>query len=207
MGLLKGSSAYLIGSVDHHKNPNKWRKDITKDLLNPLGVNVYNPLMKPSWFQEEYPLVDNVHPSKDFELFKAVLNNRECKEFTDITPIENRMNAVRELCLRMANDCNFIIGFVPKKFTVGTWEEFGVAALSKKPILLYLPEGYDTSTWIPAQLNKSLNRFFEDSFTNIDDLYNRVKSIDSGDAKVNNLEWLFLSYFNNKDIKNELSIY
>ncbi len=205
MGLLNGTSVYLIGSVDHHKNPRGWRKEIADKLLHPLGVKVYDPLVKPSWFQEKYPIPD---PSNDFEFLKTVMKSPN--EFSESLKqaAENRMNGVRELCLRMTHDCNFIICSMPKKFTVGTMEELGVAAAAKKPILLYLPDGADTSTWLPAQLNKScFYEFYDDSFATMNALYDRVRLIDSGDVDVNSLEWLFLSYFDNEDVKNEFSIH
>ena len=52
MGLLKGSSVYLVGAVDHAEDPRKWRREIANDLLTPLSVRVYDPLVKPSWFDE-----------------------------------------------------------------------------------------------------------------------------------------------------------
>lgn len=202
MGLLKNSSVYLIGSVDHHKDPGKWRKDITKDLLHPLGIKVYDPLIKPDWFNQEYPL--DVGPSHDFVLFKEALY-AGCGGWTKETKeqIEKRMWAVRDLCLRMAHDANFIIASLPKKFTVGTMEELGVAAAAKKPILIYLPDGPATSTWLPPQIGKSIQSFKDCTFSTMDELYNKIRKIDSGEAKVDNLEWMFLSYFNDKVVINE----
>lgn len=206
MGLLQGTSVYLIGSVDHHKDPRKWRKDIATELLRPLGVKVYDPIVKPGWFNVEYPLACD--PSQDFIVFKEALAagcggwTKETKKLT-----EERMWAVRELCLRMAHDCSFIIASLPKKFTVGTLEELGVAAAAKKPILVYLPDGADTSTWLPAQMGKSLESFRKNSFSTMEELYNRVREIDSGDADVDNLDWIFLSYFNDKVVKNEFPDY
>lgn len=197
MGLLAGSSVYLIGAVDHAADPRKWRKDITKSLLAPLNIRVYDPLVKPSWFNQQYPTVQG-DPSSDFIEFKALLNGNYIQHNRE--QISARMCAVRKLCLRMAHDANFIIGFIPKQFTWGTFEELTAAASSGKPILLYLPDGLATSTWAPAQIGPS---FFDNSFTTIDALYNRVRSIDSGFGSVDNFEWMFLSYFNDEGI-NEL---
>jgi hypothetical protein len=209
MGLLNGTSVYLIGSVDHHKDPGKWRKEIAKDLLRPLGVKVYDPTTKPGWFNDEYPL--DCDPTLDFHLFKQLLSTKALP--TPAGPLggpdhprwlaEKRMWGVRDLCLRMAHDCNFIIASLPKKFTVGTLEELGVAAQAKKPILIYLPDGADTSTWIPAQIGKDLDNFFKNTFSTMEELYDRVRNIDSGDANVDNLSWIFLSYFNDEVVKNE----
>ena len=207
MGLLQGTSVYLIGSVDHHKDPRKWRKEIADELLRPLGIKIYDPLIKPDWFNQEYPLACD--PSLDFQQFKQLLTGTLLPTPGENGPLhtkwlaEKRMWAVRELCLRMAHDCSFIIASMPKKFTVGTLEEFGVAAAAKKPILMYLPDGFDTSTWLPAQIGKSVDSFLKNSFSSMEELHDRVRSIDSGDANVDNLEWIFLSYFNDKVIKNE----
>lgn len=201
MGLLKGTSVYLIGSVDHHKDPRKWRKEIATELLQPLGVKVYDPIIKPEWFNEDYPL--DCDPSQDFLQFKQLLKSTLSWSEHTKNLTEKRMWGVRELCLRMAHDANFIIASLPRKFTVGTFEELGVAASSKKPILVYLPDGADTSTWLPPQMGRSLESFRKNTFSTMEELYNRVRSIDSGDADVDNLEWIFLSYFNDKVIKNE----
>ena len=205
MGLLQGTSVYLIGSVDHHKDPRKWRKEISSELLSPLGVKVYDPIIKPSWFNDEFPLACD--PSTDFIQFKQLLTETLSNSNHTLTLTEQRMWAVRELCLRMAHDANFIIASLPKKFTVGTLEELGAAAAAKKPILVYLPDGADTSTWLPAQMGRDIKNFRENTFSTMEELYNRVRAIDSGDACVNNLDWIFLSYFNDKVIKNEFPDY
>jgi hypothetical protein len=205
MGLLQGTSVYLIGSVDHHKDPRKWRKDISEELLSPLGVKVYDPIIKPEWFNEEFPL--SCDPSSDFVQFKQLLTETLSHSQHTIKLAEERMWGVRELCLRMAHDANFIIASLPKKFTVGTLEELGVAAAAKKPILVYLPDGADTSTWLPAQMGRSVKSFRENTFSTMEELHNRVRSIDSGDANVNNLDWIFLSYFNDEVVKNEFPDY
>ena len=49
MNYLRGSSVYLTGAIDHSDDPRGWRKKITRELLLPMGVRVYDPLVKPSW--------------------------------------------------------------------------------------------------------------------------------------------------------------
>jgi hypothetical protein len=61
----------------------------------------------------------------------------------------------------------------------------------------------DTSTWLPAQMSMNLNKFFQNSFSTMQELCTRVLDIDSGSVKVDSLEWIFLSYFNDEAIKNE----
>jgi hypothetical protein len=215
MGLLRGTSVYLIGAIDHAEDPRKWRREIAQDLLLPMGVRVYDPLVKPSWFSEGM-LADDSY--KEIKLFKKFLRepqdtfpegcheNASSQEFRQKMHhllIEGRMQEIRKLCLRMANNADFIIGRLPKKFTVGTLEELTVAANAGKPILLHLPDGYDTSTWLPAQMGVS--SFFQNTFATMEELYDQLRSIDAGDTDVNNLEWVFLSYFNDKDVMNEFS--
>lgn len=188
MGLLNNSSVYLVGAVDCHEDPMRWRKEISSNLLEPLGIKVYNPLIKPKWFNDNFN-IDNI--DDEIKEFKRIINN-------DIQlDVEKRMFAVRKLCLRMASDANFIIASIPKKFTVGTFEELSIAANVGKPILIYMPDGIDISTWIPVQLFDNLKSFKEHTFTSMDDLYNYVKMVDSGDIKVDNIQWLFISYHNN----------
>lgn len=206
MGLLKGTSVYLIGQIDHAEDPRSWRRGIAKNLLSPMGVRIYDPLIKPFWLLEEIHGImppqwaKDLNPSEDFKVFKDFLTSPEEWSASAKPAIINRMNFIRKLCMRMAASCDFIIGSIPKKFTVGTMEELGFAAKCGKPILLYLPDGMDTSTWLPAQIGRN---FFKNSFTTMNELYDRVRSVDSGDADVDNLDWIFLSYFNDEVIKNE----
>ena len=151
MNKLRGSSVYLVGPVDHADNPNAWRQKVTDELLEPLGIKVYNPLVKPTWL-DRYSCLD------DFSKYYEVLNkiNSKCLEKEDIK-ILNGMKHVRDFCLRMAEDCNFMIVNLPKTFTVGTFEEIKVATDAGKPVLYHFPDGIP-STWLPVQdLNFNTN--------------------------------------------------
>lgn len=213
MGLLKGSSVYLIGSIDHAEDPRKWRKQLTNDVLTPLGVKVYDPLVKPAWFSNDKAWYGTFKSSYDeISFFKSYLRDPE----TEIPNhdkangwakmkhhlVTHRMQEIRKLCLSMVNSADFIIGKLPKQFTVGTLEELTIAANAGKPILLCLPDGMDTSTWLPAQVG---NSFWSNSFSTMEELSSKIMSIDAGDADVDNYEWIFLSYFNDEDVINEFS--
>lgn len=213
MGLLQGTSVYLIGAIDHAEDPRRWRREIAEELLLPLGVRVYDPLVKPSWFDVKALSEDNY---SEIKLFREHLKNpgnviipnradsdRPLAKRLHQVLIEARMQEIRRFCLRMAHNADFIIGLLPKKFTVGTFEEISVAAQAGKPILLCMPDGIDVSTWLPAQIGNHWGSFFDDSFTTMEELYERIRSIDSGDAEVDNFKWIFLSYFNDKVVKNE----
>ena len=185
MGLLKGSSVYLIGAVDHADDPRAWRRKLAEEVLVPMGIKVYDPLVKPSWLGDACvsgpdSIGQLVDPSKDFLIFKEFLKNPTQFTASESASIMARMDYIRKFCLRMASNCDFIIGSLPKRFTVGTLEELKVATDAGKPVLLHLPDGFETSTWLPAQIDG----FFRDSFKSMEELGQRLKDIDSGKAKV-----------------------
>lgn len=210
MGLLRGSSVYLVGPVDHSADPHKWRRDITNELLLPLGVKVYDPLVKPSWFTEKYDT--DISHLKDYKKWLSLIKTRYIMT-TDTAAdraveahsqsVWNNLDAVHRLCLRMANDCNFMIVHLPKEFTAGSFQEIEIAARAGKPILFHLPDGMDSSTWLPVQIYDNLKDYAQNCFTHWHELYDKIKLIDQGDASVDNLRWIFLSYFNDKDVNHE----
>jgi len=205
MGILNGTSVYLVGAVDHAEDPRKWRRELTENVLHPLGVKVYDPLIKPSWFLEQFPVDADIDPALDFLAMKKLLVGDH--NFSDevASQIEDRMWGVRELCLRYASDCSFMIVNMPKQYTVGSLEEVQVAADAGKPIFVVLPDGPATSTWLPAQIYDSIAEFREYSFESMSELSKQIESIDSGHQAVNTMRWIFLHYFMDQDVENELT--
>jgi len=199
MNLLKGSSVYLAGAVDHSDNPREWRINIAESLLSPMGVKVYDPLLKPSWSS---PAVKEA-PKDFFDSFDRVAVGHQTITFRD-RYLWNGMATIRRLCLRMVADCNFMIVSLPKKLTFGTLEELKLAVDAGKPVLLYMPDGV-ISTWLPLELASTLEEYRDSQFQSWSDLYSYLKAIDSGEKDVDKLKWLFLSYHNDSRIKNEIS--
>jgi nucleoside 2-deoxyribosyltransferase len=192
MNRLKGATAYLAGSVDHSEDPRKWRREIARDLLIPLGVGVYDPLIKPSWMCD----YAKTSPGR----YRDILNNPEHLLQNDIW---EGMAEVRKVDLRLAHSCDFMIVHLPKQFTVGTMEEISVAAAAGKPILVHAPDGCDISTWLPVQLASSPGEYRENHlFTNWFDLYSYIRGVDNGSLKVDNYKWIFITYSEDMDVRN-----
>lgn len=191
MNRLKGTTVYLAGSVDHHEDPRKWRKDIARDLLLPLGIRVYDPLIKPSWMCKQA----KTSPGR----YRDILNDPEHLLQDDLWA---GMAEVRKVDLRLAHSCDFMIVSLPKKFTVGTMEEISVAAAAGKPILVHAPDGFDVSTWLPVQLASSPKEYRENHlFVNWSDLYSYVRGVDNGSLKVDNYKWIFITYNEDMDVR------
>ena len=209
MNLLRGTTVYLAGAVDHHANPRLWREKIAKNIFQPMGVKVYDPLVKPSWLSNPA----TVNPATYREILSSShvyaaegTYNDVIRDQDDV--IWGGMMEVRNICLRMAANCDFMVVSLPKRFTVGTFEEISVAAKAGKPILFYMPDGVTVSTWLPTQVANSIEDFSHNCFEVWSDLYEYLNKINAGTTSVDNFKWLFLSYFNDEKVKaifNDLS--
>lgn len=195
MNLLRGSTVYLAGSIDFHQDPRGWRNRIREELLTPLGVRVYDPLIKPSWFSP----AARGNPNSYREALRSAAGGEESNTITDAA--WEAMAQIRKADLRFASDANFVICSLPKVFTVGTMEELAVATNAGKPILFHLPDGAGTSTWLPVQVAKSMDEYLDSVFYDWKSLYQRLLDIDAGRVRVDNYKWIFLSYFNDLAVK------
>lgn len=194
--LLRDTTVYLCGAIDHADDPRKWRKDITNKLLLPMGVKVYDPLVKPSWL----PGHARQSPQHFNKSIVKALNNDDSLE--DHKIFLEGIKTVRKIDLRLAHDCNFMICSLPKRFTAGTFEELAVASTAGKPILFHMPEGV-VSTWIPAQVADTLQEYKESHFPNWDSLYQYLTALDAGELEVDKFKWIFLSYHNDSLVQEE----
>lgn len=197
LNLLKGSSVYLTGAIDHHDDPRGWRRKITSELLTPMGVKVYDPLIKPSWL----PAAAQSGPS----IFRNAI---ECGVYGEISPKHDEMfddgiRTIRKIDLRFAHDCNFMICSLPRTFTAGTFEEIAVAANAGKPILMHMPDGVIT-TWLPAQIASSIAEYKQCHFGGWESLYEFLREVDAGSRCVDNYKWIFMSYHNDPKVRKEL---
>lgn len=198
MGLLTGTSVYLAGAIDFHKDPRSWRRNITNDLLNGLGIKVYDPLVKPSWLGEQSFL----EPSKFSDAIKDAVNGKFSSENDSI--FEHGIKQVRRIDLRFAHDCNFMICSVPKVFTSGTFEELSIAVNAGKPVLFHMPDGV-VSTWLPSQVSDTLYDYVGCHFGDWPTLYDYIRKVDLGIIGVDNFKWIFLSYHYDNKVKRELN--
>jgi hypothetical protein len=63
-----------------------------------------------------------------------------------------------------------------------------------------MPDGI-VSTWLPTQIANEIYEYKDSHFDSWENLYNYISGVDGGTIRVDNWRWLFLSYFNDPDVK------
>lgn len=135
--MISGLRAYLAGPVENSDDAVSWRLDMS-NFLRQLGVVVYDPLIKPDWFPENCKI--------DPKAYKNVINSVEPSASAIIDTFE-ATSFLRKACLKMVSSCDFVICYMPKMFTAGTFEEIYLAGNLDKPVLFCMPDGI-VSTWV-----------------------------------------------------------
>lgn len=188
MGLLSGSTAYLAGAIEFAQSPTSWREQIKRELLLPLGIRPYDPLMKPSFMSE----AAKGDPS-DYRKLLTVPKEQD--------KIWSALSEIRDIDRQYVYACDLVICSLPKMFTVGTFEELTIAATCNKPVLVHCPDGL-ISTWLPPMLARSSTEYWSHvHFNSWEVLYEHIRQIDNGDIEVDKLKWIFVSYFNDPSVK------
>jgi hypothetical protein len=153
-----------------------------------MGVRPYDPLVKPTFMSE----MAKGNPSE----YRKMLTSPS--EQDKVWPA---LKEIRDIDRQFAYACDFMICSLPKLFTVGTFEELTIAVSCNKPVLLHSPDGL-ISTWLPPMLaNTSQDYWANNHFNEWGPLYEHLRGINEGTAKVDNLKWIFLTYFNDPDVK------
>jgi hypothetical protein len=191
MNLLRGSTVYLCGSIEHAQSPTSWREQIKRELLLPLGIKPYDPLAKPTFLSE----LAKGNPAE----YRQMLIKPDQQE-----RVFSALAEIRNLDRQFAYACDFMICNMPKVFTVGTFEELSIAAACNKPVLVYSPDGL-ISTWLPPMLAPNAEDYWSRvHFNEWDALYAHLRGIDDGSSGVDNLKWIFITYFNDPDIRKRM---
>lgn len=177
---LSGSRVYLAGPVEYDFSAVSWREQITEQL-KPYNVDIYNPLVKPSWLPE--------HCKVDPAIYKNVLSGSTEMSKQEVFQATAEM---RRLCLRMVATVDWVICYLPKTFTCGTFEEIYLAAKLEKPVLFCMPNGM-ASTWIlPIYANAdTMNDVY---FYNWESLMAHIDKLDKGVAHMDPYMWLAANY-------------
>jgi len=211
MGLLRNTKVYLAGPIEYAgdgKGGIIWRDKIT-ETLHEMGVRVYDPMKKPSWYPriakgnpgiyvkevlEEYHAKDEEADSEHVEAVRdAASRVRVEKAFEAIKFIER-------VDFRYVNDCEWLIVYLPAQRTYGTIDEIRAAVNAGKPILIFSEEVIPSS-WIMG-ICATPDDFDEVFFPDMDKLVEYVKRIDNGEVEIDPAKWIFLTYFNqNLDLK------
>ena len=214
MGLLHNSKVYLAGSIEYNpdgKGGTIWRNDITP-ILQEMGIRVYNPMRKPSWYPRN--AVDK-NPSS---YVNEVIEHMDCKLCSDIKLAEqdghwsldhcygasqvaeayDAVKFIEDMSFRFIHDCEWVIAYVPRTFTVGTIDELRIAVDAKKPIFIVCPDVIPSS-WMMGMASTQRN-YGDVFFKTMDECVEHIRKIDRGAIQLDPKQWIWLSYFN-EDIK------
>lgn len=185
MNKLVNSTVYLCGSVEYDSSQLDWRADISKKLSE-LNIIPWNPLVKPVWF----PSFDrNIQNSWKEEIRKFYSDSSPSYVMDDIW---HKNAKIREFCLHLVANSNFIIVKLDKTFTVGSF--FELSLCKYKPVFV-ISEDPTISNWLISELNFTPNEFKNHFHKDIDSLMKYLNKIDSGAIIPNNLmRWSFMTY-------------
>ncbi len=180
MGILKNTSAYLAGPVEHSGDARSWREELA-EFLTALDVKVYDPMKPPEW-----ALFKGASPG---DVYKAYIGQKSSMTRKEAFAIQEN---VREVCKRWAYACDWLICYLPKVFTSGTFDELGICERTGKPIFLWTPDQIST-TWSANQVCKTEEEIDEYIFLEKQALLDHIKAIDDGKVPLDPLKWIFLS--------------
>lgn len=194
MNILRNTSCYLAGPVEHDKTASTWRHELAVKLLE-IGIRVYDPLIKPPWF----PSSCRINPT----VYKEVLHDNTivlaktiCGPPDAITisvpEVFDANTYMRKVCLRLVSAVDWIICYLPIEPTFGTCEEVFDAIYEGKPILFCCPNGI-ASTWIMGA-SSTAKDYRDVFFKDWDSLFQHILKIDRGLVELDPIKWIFLKW-------------
>lgn len=136
MNRLKNQRVYLAGAMDRVPDRgNGWRDKITP-FLQDLGIVVFNPIKKPSSVGMEDAATHN---------FKQKL-----KSENNYDELSKLMKVIRSVDLRLVDISDFLIVNLDLDIhPCGTYEEIFWANRQKKPIIIHMVQGkQSTPDWL-----------------------------------------------------------
>lgn len=174
---LWGNKVYLAGVIDRVSNKEAitWRKELTP-FLNSLGIIVLDPCDK-----KMYPGYEIEDEQSTFIRLKKEEKYQEFRDFG---------KPIRLIDLRMVDKADFIIAKIDMDvFNCGTIEEITTANRSKKPILIWCPQGIkELAGWFKLMMP------LQTMFDNLTHLKKYIISIDQ-DQHIDDLgRWRFFDY-------------
>ena len=190
MNLLRETRCYLAGPVEQVDSNEaiSWRHEMAS-FLSGIGVKVCDPLLKPPWL----PAACHADPGVYIPIVEGtqapIIHDGE--EITPYVAIKAN-HQVRVVDLRLVHAVDWIICFLPKKFTSGTFEEVYEGLRVGKPVLFCCPDGI-VSTWLLTAVTNRLDYrhyFFPDWAR----LKRYVLEIDKGQIKLDPIRWIFLAW-------------
>jgi nucleoside 2-deoxyribosyltransferase len=181
MNTLKDTRCYLAGPVEHDPSATSWRHEVA-EFLSELDVKVYDPLKKPPWLDKTCHADPSIYR-------KAMLG--ESTEMTAEQVIEaNHMMRVADL--RIVHAVDWLICYLPIKFTAGTFEETYEALRVGKPVFFCCPEGIP-STWLLAAAARG-DDYQEYFFPSWEHMKAHIRKIDMGSVPLDPIKWIFRAW-------------
>lgn len=182
MDILRNSRVYLAGPVDNDAQARGWRRSITEDLLEPLNIIVYDPLVKPAWMSDN----TRINP----RLYNTYLYSNELPKERIVF---DALKEISEVCMAAVTSADWVICHLPRSiFTFGTIVELDRTSLRNKPVLFHCPEGVP-STWALEQFS-SIANWKDTFFPDWDSLYGHIRKINNGRVDLDPIKWFSISH-------------
>jgi hypothetical protein len=206
MNLLKNTRCYLAGSVEQSNTLDEatsWRQDVAL-FLSEIGVKAYDPLIKPPWLDAACHINPSAYlPIINGEKEPGYYEHKGDKVWVDADVSFETNRKLRITLLRIANAADWIICFLPKKFTAGTFDEVYAALRRGSPVFFCCPDGI-LSTWMLAAATNSATDISQYFFGDWESLKEHISAIDKGLVKIDPVRWVFLAW-REEDWPNPLS--
>lgn len=173
MNRLHNQRVYLAGPMDRcPDNGQTWRYQLTPILQN-LGVTVLNPISKPINIAKE---------DEDTRKYKQKL-----KALKNYDGLSTLMKEIRNVDLRMVDISDFLIVNLDMNiYPCGTMEEIFLANRQKKPIILRMEQGKDsTPDWLFGTIPHQM------IFSHWHEVIDYLKHLDSSDSFDSYKRWYF----------------
>lgn len=176
MHRLKKHRVYLAGAMDRVADRGSgWRDSITPFLLD-LGLIVFNPLIKPSSIGLED---DTTHNLK-----------KQLKQQGKYDELSSLMKTIRSIDLRLVDISDLlIVNLDLNVHPCGTLEEIFWANRQKKPIIIHMEQGKDsTPDWLFGTIPHEM------IFSNWDEIKNYLQYINSAENIDSYNRWYFFDH-------------
>jgi hypothetical protein len=190
MNTLQNTRCYLAGPVEHDESATSWRQEVA-EFLSGLGVKSYDPMIKPPWLDK----ICHVGPPS---YRKALEHGPQREDLCGETIIINEEASIkanhmmRIADLRIVHAIDWLICYLPVKFTAGTFEEVYEALRAGKPVFFCCPEGIP-STWLLAAAARE-DDYKEYFFPDWASLKTHLLEIHKGHVKLDPIKWIFLAW-------------
>lgn len=173
-GVLYKTKCYLAGNLEfEEENVTKEWRNYFKEQVKPMGITCFSPL-------------DKVF--KDFgqpETYGFQKHLKEALGRGEFDYVHEQAKIFRDRDLRMVDLASFVVCVLNvQRPSFGTTDEVLTALEQKKPVMLCISGGYkNIPLWLSAYFRKTW------VYSDVDEMINMIKRIDSGKEKLNIKYW------------------